>query len=139
MASINDPNQNEKVNASVSTNSVLEPTVGRIRTVRVIKKAKKKRYSKGLKDLQKFEDGLSKSARRISRALASGLTTYRKRRNKSASKRRDGAIRDGLVNWSKGLGKTLRKASDAPYDIAKSVNSKKITRELRRAFRFITR
>jgi hypothetical protein len=99
---------------------------------------KKKKYSRGLKDVQRFEDGLTTAAKRVGRAVERGLRTYRKRRNKSARKRKDGAIRDGLDNVSIGLGRTLRVASDAPYDFTKKVNSKRFSRQLRNTLRFFT-
>lgn len=94
-----------------------------------------KRYSRGLRDIQRYEDGLTKAARRLSRALADGLSTYRKNRNKSSYKKRDGAIKDALNNLSKGLSKTMRRASDAPLDFTKTIKTKKLTRRLRKTFR----
>jgi hypothetical protein len=104
----------------------------------VRRKRGKKKYSRGLKDVQRFEDGLTTAAKRLSRAVEKGLRTYRKRRNKSARKRKDGAIRDGLDNLSIGLGRTLRVASDAPYDFTRKVNSKRFSRDLRNTLRFFT-
>ena len=104
----------------------------------VRRKRGKKKYSRGLKDVQRFEDGLTTAAKRLSRAVEKGLRVYRKRRNKSARKRKDGAIRDGLDNLSIGLGRTLRVASDAPYDFTRKVNSKRFSRDLRNTLRFFT-
>lgn len=100
-------------------------------------KKKKRKYTRGLKDVQRLERGLSKAARRLSRAAADGVSLYRRRGNKSSRKKRDGAIRDGLENWTRGLGKTVRKGSDAPYDIAKSLNSKRVSRQIRNALRLV--
>jgi hypothetical protein len=104
----------------------------------VRRKGKKKKYSRGLKGAQRFEDGLTTAAKRLSRAVERGLRVYRKRRNKSARKRKDGAIRDGLDNASIGLGRALRVASDAPYDFTRKVNSKRFSRDLRNTLRFFT-
>jgi len=98
----------------------------------------KKKYSRGLKDIQRLEDGLSQAARRLGRATERGLGTYRRRRNKSARRKKDGAIRDGLENVSIGFGRALRVASDAPYDVARKVNSKKFSRQLRNSIRLFT-
>ena len=74
------------------------------------KKKKKKRYSRGLKDLQRAENQFTKSANRLTKAArtvtgdpltrtALEFTSgYRKRRRKSARKRRDGALKDIVVN-----------------------------------------
>ena len=100
-------------------------------------KKKKRKYTRGLKDLQKLERGLSKAARRLSRAAAGGVSLYRRRSNKSSRKKRDGAIKDGLENWTRGLGKAVRKSGDGPYDIAKSLNSKRVSRQVRSALRLM--
>jgi hypothetical protein len=102
------------------------------------KKRKKKKYSRGLKDAQRLEDGLSQASQRLGRSVERGLRTYRKRRNKSARRRKDGAIRDGLENVSIGFGRTLRVASDAPYDVARKINSKSFSRRLRNTIRAFT-
>jgi hypothetical protein len=101
-------------------------------------KRKKRRYSSGLKEVQKAELGLVKASQRLSRAAERGLRTYRKRRDKSARKRKDGAIRDALENWSRGLGRALRVGSRAPSDFAKEVNTGKFSRQLRDTIRLIT-
>lgn len=101
-------------------------------------KRKKRRYSSGLKEVQKAELGLVKASQRLSRAAERGLRTYRKRRDKSARKRKDGAIRDALENWSRGLGRAMRVGSDAPYDFAKEVNTGRFSRQLRDTLRLIT-
>lgn len=98
----------------------------------------KKKYSRGLKDIQRLEDGLSQAARRLGRATERGLDTYRTRRNKSARRKKDGPIRDGLENVSIGFGRALRVASDAPYDVARKVNSKKFSRQLRNTIRLFS-
>ena len=99
---------------------------------------KKRKYSSGLKDVQNFERGASKAAQRLSRAVERGLSIYRKRRDKSSRKKKDGAIRDALENWSKGLGKSLRISSRAPFDLAKQLNTKGFSRQLRNTIRIIT-
>lgn len=102
------------------------------------KRKKKIKYSSGLKDVQRFERGLSKASHRLSRSLDRGFSIYRKRRDKSARKKKDGAIRDALENLSKGLGKTVRVSSNAPYDVARQVNTKSFSRQLRNTLRLFT-
>jgi hypothetical protein len=101
-------------------------------------KRKKRKYSSGLKEVQKAELGFVKASQRLSRAAERGLRTYRKRRDKSARRKKDGAIRDALENWSRGLGRALRVGSNAPYDFAKEVNTRRFSRQLRDTIRFIT-
>jgi hypothetical protein len=100
---------------------------------------RKRKYSRGLKDAQRWERGIAKGSRRVGRAVYEGLDLYLKRRDRSADKRRDGAIRDALKNWSKGWSKTLREASDAPYDVFKAFNTKAVRRTVKfgvRSFAF---
>lgn len=101
------------------------------------KKKKKRKYTRGLRDLQISERKLAKASRRVARAVASGVSTYYERDKRSSRKKRDGAIRDALENWAKGLGKTMRRSSSAPYDIAKAFNTKTIRRNVRTAVRFL--
>ena len=101
------------------------------------KKKKKRKYSRGLKDVGRLERGAAKAARRMSRALDRGLLEYRRRSNRSARKRRDGAIRDGLENWSRALGKALRASSRAPYDLVRPITTKRFTRRWRDTLRWM--
>lgn len=102
------------------------------------KKGKKKKYSRSLKGIQVLEDGLSKSLLTLSKGISSGFSSYRKARNKSASKRKDGAFIDFFPNAAKGFGKALRASSDAPYELAKTINTKRRRRRIRRSIRLIT-
>lgn len=101
------------------------------------KKRKKRKYSSGLKDVQRLELGLTRASNRLSRAVSDGLRTYRRKRDKSSRKKKDGAIRDAVENWSKGLSRTIRVGSDAPYDVGKKVNTSRFGRQLRDAVRLI--
>jgi hypothetical protein len=94
-------------------------------------KKRRRKYSRGLKTTQRIERGVTKSTRRIARAISTGLGTYVERRDKSSRKRRDGAIRDGLKNWSKAVGKTMRKASNAPNDLTRAFDTKAVRRSVK--------
>src|SRR6185503_12250938 len=72
-------------------------------------KKKKRKYTRGTKDIQRLERGVTKASRRLSRAVASGFATYEKKRNKSSRKKRDGAIRDAIENWTRAYGRATRK------------------------------
>ena len=95
------------------------------------KRRKKKKYSAGLKSLQRLADGFTDSSARLTRSVSSGARRYRKASNKSARRKRDGSITDFLDNVSKGAGRTLRVASLAPYDFSRRINTKPYTRFVR--------
>lgn len=101
------------------------------------KKRGRKKYSDGLKEVQKLELGLTNASRRLSDAVERGLTTYRRRRNKSARRKKDGAIRDGIENISIGFGRFLRVASDAPYDVTRKINTRRFSRNVRDTMRLL--
>lgn len=112
-----------------------QPAIGQ-----VLKKPKKKRkYSKGLKDLQQLQRTVSRTSTRVARAVAKGMATYRKRSNKSARKKRDGAIRDFGINFAEGLGKTMRVLSAVPSDLAAGLNTKRTRKRMRRGLRAASR
>jgi len=100
------------------------------------KKKKKKKYSRGLKGVQKFDQGLAKASRRVTRAVAAGFSTYEKESEKSAKKHRDGRIRYAFDNWAKAMSKTLRRASSAPSILAEAINTKDSRRQFRNFVRF---
>lgn len=95
------------------------------------KKRRKKKYTRGLKDIQRVAHGITDSSERLSRALSRGVIRYRKVQNKSARRKRDGGIKDYLDNVSKATGTTIRIASRAPYDFVRRVNTKPYTRFVR--------
>jgi hypothetical protein len=100
-------------------------------------KKKKRKYSRGLRELQTGERRLSKAGARLARAVANGMNTYYKEDKKSSRKKRDGAIRDALKNWARGVGKTMRRSSGVPYDIARAFDTKTIRRNVRAVARVL--
>src|SRR5262245_48557828 len=90
------------------------------------KKKKKRKYSRGLGSLQRAERGFAKANARVAQAVASGLSEYYRRDNRSSRKRRDGAIRDGVRNWSEALSKALRRGARAPRDFADAFDSRAV-------------
>ncbi len=84
------------------------------------KKKKKKKYSTELKTIQMVEKDFTKISLQTLEAFTAGLTGYEKARNKSAKKKRDGAVVDFVPNVGKGISKTMRKASPIPFKIAKT-------------------
>ena len=95
------------------------------------KEKRRRRYSGNLKGAQQVERRISRSARRISRAVDRGFDTYLVERDKSLEKRRDGAFLESYVNVARGLEETISKASPVVVDLAKAVNSKRTRRFLR--------
>jgi len=117
------------------TNARIVSTYPRVVLYKVkSKKKKKKKYTAGLKDLQRVAHGFTDSSERLTRAFSRGVVRYRKAQNKSARKKRDGGITDYADNLSKGASKGLRIASRAPYDFTRRVNTKPYTRFVRSTF-----
>ena len=94
------------------------------------KKTKKKKYSKGARSFQELEAGLTKSARKIAKAVREGLDKYSDERDESARDKRDAALRDILRNQSKALRTALPMAAEAPSDLLDSIADMKVVRDL---------
>jgi hypothetical protein len=93
----------------------------------------KRKYSRRTKGVQEIERGVSKAAASLGDAVAKTFRTYKKRENASSFKKRDGAVKDAIKNWSKAYGKGVKEASDVPYQLVKSVNSSKASKQIRDA------
>ena len=103
------------------------------------KKKRKRRYSKGLKEIQRMERHLTRSAHRMARATEKGITTYRKLSTKSARQKKDGAILDFIPNSGIALSRSLRIASTIPYDISQAMDTPQNRKRLKRQLRSISR
>ena len=101
------------------------------------KKGKKRGSSQASRRLEDIEDRVSKSMRRVSKAVNRGVGTYRDKRDKSARKRRDGALLDSYENAAVGVSEALADSSPVLSDIAKAVNTKRLRKRLRKAIRGI--
>ncbi len=101
-------------------------------------KKKKRRYSRGLRAVQDLERGVTRSLETVTDGVARVFSEYSKRRNASSRKKRDGAIRDGIENWSRAVGKGMRVASKAPYRFVKAVNRGRASKQLRDTVRALT-
>ena len=87
------------------------------------KKKKKKKYGgAALKAGQRGEVTLTKSVHRIARAVEEGIGTWRSRRNDSARKKRNGAIRDALKNSGKAVTEFTKVASKLPEELTKGLS-----------------
>ena len=122
---------------SEQQNAASETLAAPVVVERTKKKKKKKKYSKGTKDVQRMERRASKASQRLARAVADGMSTYRKKSSKSARKKRDGAVVDFIPNAAEGLGKSVRVASRVPADLAKAVNTKRVRRQMRAVVRMM--
>jgi hypothetical protein len=113
----------------------------RIRPIVIKSKSKKKkrRYSRGLEDIQRSGRGLSRVSSRILRSVAKGMDKFRKASDKSAYKKRDGAIRDLLLNMGKASSKSLRVSARVPLDLAKTMNRRSGRRVFRRQITMLSR
>lgn len=94
---------------------------------------KKRKYSTRMRAGQEIERGVSRAAASLGDAVAATFDTYKKRSNASSYKKRDGAVKDALKNWTKAYSKGMKEASDAPYQLVKAVNSGKASRRVRDA------
>lgn len=103
------------------------------------KKKSKRRYSKGLEEVQEVERHLTRSMHRLARATEQGMADYRKRRAKSAEEKKDGAIKDFIPNSGAALSRTLKEISPLPDDLAKAMDTKRNRRRLRRQLRALSR
>jgi uncharacterized protein YdaT len=93
------------------------------------KKHKKKYSNSGNRALQEFDEGLTKTAQKISKAVQEGLDTYASAR-KASSEKKDGAFHDLLENHSKALRKALPIAAEAPADLLDSIADMKVVRDI---------
>ncbi|MFZ0306232.1 MAG: hypothetical protein WAL75_26340 [Terracidiphilus sp.] len=101
-------------------------------------KKKKRRYSAGLGTIQHLERGVARSLETVSKGVARVFSEYSERSDKSARKKRDGALRDGIENWTKALSKGMRIAGDAPYVFVKQVNRGRGSKQVRKTVRLLT-
>jgi len=103
------------------------------------KSRKKRRYSKGLEEIQQTERHLVRASHRMARAVEKGISNYRVESTKSSKKKRDGAIRDFIPNSGIAMAQMLKEVSPIPNDIARALNTKPMRRRLRRQLRGATR
>jgi hypothetical protein len=103
--------------------------------IKLKKKKKKKRYSREYKEIQRVERHFTRSSHRAAKAMEKGASSYNKRRDKSARRKRDGAVLDFFSNSGWATSKSFREISPIPYDMAKAMDSKSVRRQLRRASR----
>ena len=96
---------------------------------------KKRRYTSGLVTVQHVERGVTRSIERVSEGVARMFREYSELREDSSRKKRDGALRDALENWTKAMSKGMRTASKAPYDLVKGVSRGRGSKRVRKTLR----
>ena len=101
------------------------------------KKAKegKPKYSKGLRDIQRLEGDSVHIAQTTARALSKSIDTFEEERQKSAKKKKNGAIEDFINNSAKATSTYLKEASDIPVDLANSMSRLSFRKNLRNGLR----
>jgi hypothetical protein len=104
-----------------------------------INKKKKKKYSRGLEDLQRTGIGITRVSSKVARSVFKGMQEFRKASDKSARKKRDGALRDIVLNMGKASSKSLRVVSSVPRDLTKALNRRGGRRVMRRQLRIMSR
>lgn len=125
-----DPNSKPESTASMSAQVDV--------TVETKPKKKKRRYTKGLSTVQHLERGVARSLDVMAEGVARVFSDYKKRSDKSARKKKDGALRDGIENWTKAMGKGMSISSKAPYKFVRTVSRGRGSKQLRRLVRSLT-
>jgi hypothetical protein len=91
--------------------------------------------SRGARRLTEIDRRVSKTARRVTRALDHGVDTYVEHRDDSKEKRRDGAVVDFVENVSYGVSKTISEASPVLHDVAEAFNTQNARKQIRKITR----
>ena len=99
---------------------------------------KKRKYSRTMRGGQEIERGLSRAGASLGDAVAATFNSYKDRSSRSSFKKRDGAVKDALKNWTKAYSKGMKKASNAPYRFVKAVNSSKASKQIRDAVKMVS-
>jgi hypothetical protein len=99
---------------------------------------KERRYSRGTQSAQELGRGFNKAAADLASAVSIALEEYKERANASSYEKKDGMLRDAVENLAKAVGEGMKKASDAPYDLVKSVSRGKGGKQIRKNLKMFT-
>jgi hypothetical protein len=83
--------------------------------------APKKKTSRRWRDVQRSERRLTKAQKRMAKAVLAGIERWDLDREKSARKKRDGAMKDAISNALKAYSKMMRESANVPRDLAKGM------------------
>jgi hypothetical protein len=97
------------------------------------KSGKKRRYSRDARDLQRAARPLNRGLERFTSAVAESATQWRKDWDRSAEKKRDGALKDAPENAARAIARVVRGTSWVPVDAAKALRQTRLYRQLVRA------
>jgi hypothetical protein len=103
------------------------------------RKAAKRGSSKTARRAEDIEFRVSKAIHRLANAAEKGVSKYQVARDKSARRRRDGALVDIYENAAKGLSRAISKATPATVDVAKALNSKRGRKQMRSVVKSLPR
>jgi|SwirhirootsSR3_FD_contig_41_12485956_length_1023_multi_5_in_0_out_0_2 hypothetical protein len=95
----------------------------------------KRGSSRPARRLEDIERRISKAMRRVTKAVNRGMAEYQDQRDKSGSKRRDGALVDIYENVSRGLSRAVSESSPLLVDLSKAFNTKRNRRRIRKSLR----
>lgn len=106
-------------------------------------KKKRQRKSKRLRNVHRLEKSFAKAIKQIGDGISKGATHYSERREKSASKKKNGALKDYGKNLSKALRKATKGTNKAHRALSKGAFSlkprsrdrKRVEKSLRRMTR----
>jgi len=95
-------------------------------------KRRKRKYSSGVRPIAEIERGVSRVLDRLATAVEEGIYEWRKGSDRSARRKRDGALRDAPQNLAMAVSRTIRVASRAPVDAAKVIPKLRLRKVSRR-------
>ena len=95
----------------------------------------KRGSSRTSRRLEDIERRVSKAMRRVTKAVNRGMSEYQDQRDKSASRRRDGALVDFYDNVSRGVSRAISQSSPVLVDVSKAFNTRRNRRLIRRSLR----
>lgn len=120
---------------------VIQPEVAEAPAIKPIlvqpEKKKKKKYSKGLRGPQELLVASSKGHEKVVAAVHVALEDWIERNDKSSTKRKDGILKDGLMNISRAAHKGLRKALKGPEKFMNELEKTKLYKKRFKPFRLI--
>ena len=93
------------------------------------------RYTEALEDAQRMEGDAVQLAQTAARALSKSLDAYHDARQKSAKKKKDGAMEDFMHNTAKAASVYMKETSDIPVDLVDSLSRSTMRKNLRKGLR----
>lgn len=96
----------------------------------------KKKFTKNTKSAQQASLDMSKAGKKMTKAVSKGISAYMDRHEKSSRKRKDGAVLDSFVNFSRGFSEGISAGAPAFSDMSKAFdrtwNSKKNRKQMKK-------